>query len=693
MANENTHPPSSKRLADVLHFLSNADLDATFVEFCRVTGAPPSLRCLELVAQNVRAFFENCSPSWREIPCFASWPCLLEFILKNRNRIAKLIDEQVSPKPRVVPSVSTQVRRNPMRGEITIYPIFAMLCDVHELPSLRLNYAALQMQFLFASWLELDRAQRLRDDSMMHPSSSDKAGAIVGCKIRDPGPYARAIRDLSNDAFSPLLEYLSPMSSPESFRKHLREQLPYFGADYSSQFIRIREFCDKRHDGRDGGERRYSKRDSPRRPHPEIIPFNDWLLGIPVQPSAESEPEIASYELLVGHSLAIDEAVRLGLAPEELTGSEVVVSADVSDAEDRYEALARVRDQVRGFEIERRLFPWNSEALRLEEMHIDILPALQNATLDGSLSEESLAGAVLNAIIIETGREIDEALSIEVVKSPQAKFCFQLPTQGDPFGYWSWPAIGPDYAVELYVPADLESRRASLLRYLSSPLLTSLIKQLCLRSRIRTGKLFRKDLDYKKLAQDWLSAHNPRKRLTFTRLAHLVWDLLHEATGGDLVTACLTLGVRRQNASVQLHYAVVERGEARRLFEETSKRLWKSEDSPAFSTDSITDSLLVGCRAFPNLERVREIVGWLRTGSMSFFAINASEFNPEGHRDLLNRAVLYLIWHQFFSFGTRAIRDAYQDLSNFAPSTGIGVMSDKDFADGYKTRVIWADDN
>jgi hypothetical protein len=82
----------------------------------------------------------------------------------------------------------------------------------------------------------------------------------------------------------------------------------------------------------------------------------------------------------------------------------------------------------------------------------------------------------------------------------------------------------------------------------------------------------------------------------------------------------------------------------------------------------------------------------MRTGSQAFFRLDlrAFEAGNQDHRQLLNQAVLYVVWHQMYCFATRAIRDAYQDLNVFAEDTGIGTLSDKDFEDNHKTRLIWA---
>jgi hypothetical protein len=80
----------------------------------------------------------------------------------------------------------------------------------------------------------------------------------------------------------------------------------------------------------------------------------------------------------------------------------------------------------------------------------------------------------------------------------------------------------------------------------------------------------------------------------------------------------------------------------------------------------------------------------LRRGSQSFFGLRLRGFNAAQHAEALNCAVMYVVWHQFFCFGTRAIRSAYQPKAGFSDVTGIGILSDKDYETGYKTRIIVA---
>jgi hypothetical protein len=192
----------------------------------------------------------------------------------------------------------------------------------------------------------------------------------------------------------------------------------------------------------------------------------------------------------------------------------------------------------------------------------------------------------------------------------------------------------------------------------------------------------------------WIKKRDPEQRITLNRLSHLRWNELHRITGGERAIACLVLGVPRTPVAVELHYALLGSREAARLFEESSRGIWGEESAAGTGqADQPDRDAYAGCRAFPTREAVKETVRWLRNGSRHFFGIDPGNFSASKHRLFLDRAVLYLLWHQFHAFGTRAINNAYQTREDFTKSKGlsIGILSDKDFANGYKTRLILAD--
>ncbi len=297
-------------------------------------------------------------------------------------------------------------------------------------------------------------------------------------------------------------------------------------------------------------------------------------------------------------------------------------------------------------------------------------------------------------ICIETGRHLNDALKLEVERLPKWQFAFEPANQAGACAHWNWWSLGPSYKTELPVPPEMEVPRATYLRYRASTLVTNLIDQYRRRTGAGLGQLFRKPLEYCEAAvKNWLRARDLQSRFTINRLSHLRWGLLHELTGGELASTCLVLGLPHPEARVELFYALLCVAEARELFERSGKALWGEYDdisiqSPTSDVDNT--ERFVGSRAFPRLSVVQKTVQWLREGSRQFFSLRLPSFNPERDADALNRAVLYLTWHQFFSFGTRAICDAYLPEDQFSPHTRIGILSDKDFADGYKTRLVWA---
>jgi hypothetical protein len=194
----------------------------------------------------------------------------------------------------------------------------------------------------------------------------------------------------------------------------------------------------------------------------------------------------------------------------------------------------------------------------------------------------------------------------------------------------------------------------------------------------------------------YLDKYDAYDHFTPTRITNLSWRILHdlhELTGGELASICLLLGLHRPLAQVELFYSILETSEAAGLFAESQDKLW-GEPTPDAKTPTYRlasgSEQFVWCRAFPHMEKVKETIDWLREGSEKFFNLRLPYVDKERESEILNRAVMYAAWHQFFAFGTRAICDAYQSSEGFSEDSGIGVLSDKDFITGYKTRIIFA---
>jgi hypothetical protein len=81
-----------------------------------------------------------------------------------------------------------------------------------------------------------------------------------------------------------------------------------------------------------------------------------------------------------------------------------VIPTVVAGAGSARQATEIARSGARSYEIDRRLFPWSSDRMRLEEFHRGILPVLAKACVD-SIPVRDLELAVLGGVLIETGRE------------------------------------------------------------------------------------------------------------------------------------------------------------------------------------------------------------------------------------------------------------------------------------------------
>jgi hypothetical protein len=678
----------------LIPLLEEAGLDGAFLRFVDLTGAPRDLNSVLLVAANLDKAFKTSSDYWQATEAFCQWPELVAFLLRQTKTIRQQVGPQVDPERRLRKSGTIQYPLNPLYGKgLERHALYAMLCNVHELERLRGVYAALQLQVLHARWMELTNVPELKQNYSIQNYNDQPLGKETGRQVRLPYRAALSVRYLSRVAFSELLEFLNPNRPPAEFSTHYAVDHVPVGRDFVRHFLKIRNYCERRTTARPGLSHGRGSQYRVRNEATDYIEYANWR-GVPI-PSAGNDEDIeVNQEEIIEKSTKETDALRLGLDPLEMAGAQMIVLSDVPGAKSDQEALQIARARTRLFEIDRRLFPWNSQALRVDEIREPILPELVRASMDDSVSLDDLTAATAVGICIETGRHLDDALRLEIERLPKSQFAFEPAKQAGECAHWNWSPIGPLYKTELSVPPEMEMPRATYLRYRSSTLVTSLIDQYCRRTGAGFGRLFRKSLDYCEGAvKNWLRARDPQFRITINRLTQLRWGILHELTGGELASTCLVLGLPHPQARVELFYAVLSSDEARDLFEKSGKALWGEYDDISIQspTSDVNDfERFVGCRAFPRLNVVQETVQWLREGSRQFFSLRIPSFDLDRDFDVLNRAVLYLVWHQFFSFGTRAICDAYLPGELFSAHTGIGILSDKDFADGYKTRLIWA---
>jgi hypothetical protein len=671
-------------------WIAQSGLKDIFDEFMTVTEGPADGRCLITVCEHIQRTIKGLG-FWSAIEPFNRWVFFIDEVVKNSTNLQRNVGAHLYPEPKKDKNGDPI---NLFRGKIKDYPLFAMLSDEYRDSNLRVQYGSLQLHVVLGRWVEAEKkANKLKTaeaGKQLTPIEVLKIKRDQHGRVRLTDHIAKAVRDFSPGDFTTLLEHLKPELDPAEFRKHLKglKKVPS-GYLYEDHFKVIRHWCLKHSGARVGGT--HSGGNGPRGRRPtftEYVGYGDLRLGVNL-PVDEGQSDQQAILHRVGND---DETFQLGLHPLERSGGDTTIRSNVDGAGNTGEATSIARSHSRHFEINRRLFPWSNDQLRLEEFRRGILPALV-ATCQSD-SRDELEVAALAAIMIDTGREADQVLSIPIEKDPNHWLCYQRPSQPPERGAYYWAAIEPEYKRSWVTGGDKENPRANYLRFPASMLVTDLVEKLLKKAKFGAGKMFRQERDYKKALSDWIKSHDCTERVTARRLANLRWESLHRSTGGDLATCCLTLGVGESIAAVELHYAVLHVSEAREKFEESSRYLWGEHfgaaqvDYKDISPDEA--GKIIGIRAFPKLETVRGVVAGLREGSREFFKIPAESFDFAQHAGLLNRAVLYATWHQMHAFATRAIRDAYQERSLFS-SDGISTLRDKDFEDGHKARLVWAD--
>ncbi len=692
--------------------IHSPDLAQAFDSLLLLTGGPADLRCLLYIMKTLEHAFAG-GARWPRHKPFSGWKRLSELVNANASTLEQKYPH-LKPPPKVKHYADGKTELlNPMYGYIDQHPLWAMLCATHEAPDprtqeepdLRTPYASLQMQILYARWREAQH----KADSKELPISEILSTTGGDRQMRVAVALAKAVRDLSTNKFSSLLANLEPSKAPDLFREHLENWTKSLESEFRPIFGAIFQHVVKERDARHNSPGNAAPRKTRRQSHSEHIEYSGDRIGLAIEHSDEdgfnseaiyqltvptapgdpdTDPETRNKEQ---HEFTspLDAARKLGVHPAEL-GSQSGIHSKVPGAKSPGQAKQIARAHGRSTEINRSLMPWSSDRLSLRELQRTIIPTLKSAVESSDISLRDLKSAMLVALSIDSGRKMKDVIKLAVEpKLQMASFSYQPPSQKGGCGIWKWDAIGPDYDAGFEVPQGMQMDLAPLLRYPASRLATELVDKYRRMAKVRTV-LFDPENDHVAEALRWIKRQSGWENVTPGKLAGLRWQALHEVSAGELASTCLILGLRAHLASVEMHYAVLEVTEAREKFDKSSEILWG--ERPAASGPLVpADPPVVGARAVPKISLVQQKVGALQSKSKEFFAIAPRTFDPQRHGNLLNDAVLYAVWHQFYCFATRAIRNAYQERSLFAHGHQLAILSDKDFEDHHKARLIWAD--
>lgn len=108
-----------------------------------------------------------------------------------------------------------------------------------------------------------------------------------------------------------------------------------------------------------------------------------------------------------------------------------------------------------------------------------------------------------------------------------------------------------------------------------------------------------------------------------------------------------------------------------------------SQSTKAGDIDWNAPEAFIGSSAFPTLYCVKEAVEKTQKAFTKFTTCkNQDKFL------YWNLATLHVLWHQQFAVGMRCSKRLYIQLSEVSES-GLATLSDKDYKNGYKTRLVW----
>lgn len=399
-----------------------------FLNFVRVSRPPEDLGCLLRVAENLRAALKV-SPILAGLPAFAGWADLFRLLLEDSETLARELGPQVRGLTPAAPN-PTGRHLNPLEGQIGRAPLFAMLCEVHkDYPSL---YGALQLQILYAHW------RKIQQFGVDHPGHVGPISEIArryyegdrDIKLADTA--ARTVRAFANPELADWILLLDPHCTPQQFLDRLAQNRPP-ESDLRVLHDRVWTYCLSGYapgSGGIGGRRVRS-----------IDPYLYWIeyagrrfdLNVHGR-EREGDGDGTTQHHVVGRRrgrsagrLTRKAILDLGLDPLELAAENPTVLTTAPGAANRQEAQEMARATTRSFEIDRRLYPWQAGAMRVEEFHRHIRPHLQRLARKDSASVPELAAASAVAILAETGRSLDEVMQLRVEERPISAFAYRRP--------------------------------------------------------------------------------------------------------------------------------------------------------------------------------------------------------------------------------------------------------------------------
>lgn len=489
----------------------------SFLEVCR---PPENLRCLFLVISRLLDAFQAV-PSLRDIEPFRNWILLFDLFQANIDEVTRFCGRQVQDGLAQRSQSMRTKKGHPLYRQIEEAPLFAMLCSAHK--SLPEKFGALQLQILHAHWRKLEAFRADHPNHVGQIFEERRKGTSQDRHIKMSNTAARTVRAILHSDLEDWLRDVNTTCDPADFLNELDDNRPP-DKELRTLHDRIACYCVPGYKpglGGSGGERKRS------------IPnylcaysesrFGLLTLGQMVGKNGEREPDLEHltarrwHGKVSGRMLTTKEISKLGLSPLELVEEDPTILASAKGTGTRQEAREIALAKTRAFEIDRRLFPWNSQAMRIEEFHKHILPHLKRMSMnDGPSDQHHIVAGAAVAVMAETGRNINEVLRLTIDPKLSSEFSYRPPdpAAGETCGRWKWDSISPAYESKFDNKGSFAVDPKNYLTYPASTIVTRIIER-CLPFRGETKS---------------------RRLFSFKGLHRAVWEYLDEYDAYDHFT-------------------------------------------------------------------------------------------------------------------------------------------------------------
>jgi hypothetical protein len=562
---------------------------------CTVLEAPAAITPFFTVMEGVHEVFSTVIPeSWGTLPkVFGGWSALADWARENRRSLEEAIKGQGFKPDREI-KIKTKsgnvIWRHPMSGhDRTLHPVYALFCGTHASSDYKRAYALIRLQLLIARWEEMRIVSEHDSDDLIMEFYLRRYEDGQDYEVRKPIAMNRAL-ELGDIGYVGLLKSLHPELPPEEFRQKLAEikKDSFDSEQFTKLFKEIRAYFSlpsTKHTvrKRTAGWTRTSSFSRSTRNYTPVRVGTDLTADDPDDPNLRAGDQ----EIIVRILHLPDKCLSHGINPEEQTASPSGLlqgSESGSGTPPGQLGLARSRSSM--IEIDKKQFVWSAAHLRNREN--SLLDELEKTALKSNFStvaeRDNLEMCALAAVILETGRSLEDAICLRWKTAPSEEFSF-IPGESGGESLWSWKTIEPEYKQDYEPPAGMEVEKAQHLAYRVHPVTDGLLRALGTSLPSSPTSIFVEAADgYRCRMNQWLKSFDIFGRLTIAKLSKVKWVLMSQINGFDSAECSLVFGRPEPDANVQLYYSLLPIPSAQDLFERATEALWSNRRSILWSS-------------------------------------------------------------------------------------------------------------